>query len=261
MFETRNIKLTLRYDGTGFHGFQRQAGHRTVQEELEKAILRVTGEKVAVVGAGRTDAGVHALGQVANFRTTSTVPVDRLPLALNVHFNREIAVYRAEEAGARFHAQRSAKRKTYSYAIWVSPYPHPLLRLYTYHQPKPLDVAAMEAAAKAFVGTRDFTSFWSAGSVKTTPVRTVYDLACRRERRDDQGGELVTFTITANGFLYRMVRNIVGFLLEVGRGQRGPDDAGRVLAAKDRQLAGRAAQARGLCLVEVAYDEPEQVFS
>lgn len=261
MREDRNIKLTLRYDGTGFHGFQRQAGHRTVQEEMEKAIWRVTGEKVAVVGAGRTDAGVHALGQVANFRTASAVPVDRLPLALNVHFNREIAVYRAEEVPPGFHAQRSAKRKTYAYSIWVSPHPHPLLRLYTYHQPKPLDVGAMEAASRVLVGTHDFTSFWSAGSVKTTPVRTVYGLSCRRGERD--GGEMLTFSITANGFLYRMVRNIMGFLLEVGRGQRGPDEAGRVLAGKDRQLAGRAAQAQGLCLMEVVYDDlpAEQVFS
>jgi tRNA pseudouridine38-40 synthase len=247
----RNIRLTMRYDGTGFHGFQRQAGHRTVQEEVERAILRVTGEKVAVMGAGRTDAGVHALGQVANFRTVSAIPADRVPPALNVHLNREITVYRAEEAPPSFSARRDAVDKTYAYAFWVGAHSHPLLRLYSSHEARPLDVGAMVEASRHLVGRHDFTSFWSAGSVKTTPVRTVLGLASRREDRDD--GRLLVFAITADGFLYRMVRNIMGFLREVGLGRRAPEEAARVLAALDRGQAGRAAQACGLCLVRVNY--------
>lgn len=247
----RNIRLTLQYDGSCFHGFQRQPGGlRTVQSELERALGMITKAEVTIRGAGRTDAGVHARGQVAAFRTESTIPAERVPLALNGFFAQDLVCLAASEVAADFDPQRDATGKAYSYTIDNSPQATPFLRLYAVNVPQPLDVAAMQAAADQLIGRHDFRSFQAAGSSAKTSVRNLTRLVVER-----RSGErpLIVITAEAEGFLYHMVRNLAGLLLEVGKGRLAPSAAGDVLAAADRRLAPATAPAQGLCLEWVKY--------
>jgi tRNA pseudouridine38-40 synthase len=248
----RNIKLTLQYDGSRFHGFQRQLGDiRTVQSELERVLGIITKTDVKITGAGRTDAGVHARGQVAAFRGESTIPVERVPLAINGFFEQDLVCLSAEEVPASFHPQRDAIAKAYSYTIDNSPQPSPFLRLYAAHIPEPLDVAAMQAAAATLTGRHDFKSFQAAGSSAKTSERTLTRLTV--EPVTLAGRALVVITAEADGFLYHMVRNLAGTLLEIGKGRLPPEEAAAILAAVDRRVAPATAPAQGLCLEWVRY--------
>jgi len=245
----RNIRLLLEYDGTCYHGWQRQADTATLQQTLEEALERLTGEKAALIGSGRTDAGVHARGQVANFRTDSAIPLKAFHQGLNSLLPKDIAVLEATEAPPEFHARKSARAKTYEYRILNRPNRSPLNHHYAWWLAPRLDLAAMTEAAAALPGEHDFTAFRASGSDNLNPVRRV--LAA--EWRDGPGGWL-TFTITATGFLRGMVRSLVGTLAEVGRGKAPPTILGELLESHARHLAGPTAPPQGLYLVEVFYD-------
>jgi len=249
----RTIKLTLAYDGTAYAGWQFQVGERSVQEVLETAIEKVTGTKARAIGSGRTDAGVHALGQVAAFRTESRLGVEVLRRALNAHLPQDVAILEAAEADGGFHPIRSARRKRYRYAICDRPVRDVFRRSTAWHCRCGLDAGAMHRAAQALVGTHDFRSFQTQGSKRRTTVRTVYELPVRRGDGPDR--HVVTVEIEADGFLYNMVRCIVGTLVQVGRGNRAESWVAEVLAACDRRAAGPTAPARGLCLLWVEHEE------
>lgn len=253
---SRNVRLLVQYDGTDLHGFQRQKGDLSVQEALEGAIRQVTGQAPLLAAAGRTDAGVHALGQVVSFRTAARLPLERLPWALNAHLPPSIVVQSAEEVPPDFHARFSARAKTYRYAIQNSRFPVPLVGRYAYLWREPLDVEAMGRAAGHLVGRHDFAAFRATGSSARTTVRTVLD--CRVEAEPlpgTEGGRLLTIWVTADGFLYNMVRIMAGTLLEVGAGRRVPDDLPGILASRQRARAGKTLPPHGLCLVRVDYGD------
>ena len=243
----RNVKLTIEYDGTNYHGWQRQADAPTVQQALEEAIARVVGHEVTLYGSGRTDAGVHALGQVANFHTSSAIPQDRLPHAINANVAEDIAVLRAEDVSADFHARYSAKRKTYRYRVVCRPVRPAVGAPFVHWHRFSLDVAAMSQAATLFVGEHDFAAFESHSGGEGS-VRSIF----RSEWLQD--GERLDYYVTANGFLYNMVRAMAGTLLEIGCGARPPEDVIRLLESRNRSLAGRTAPAKGLCLMAVEYE-------
>ena len=241
----KNYRIVLGYDGTDFRGWQRQPDGRTVQGVLEEAVFKVTRKRTVVHGAGRTDAGVHALGQVAGFRGAFTLSDVVLLRALNAVLPEDVRVFRLEEAPPGFHARKSARSKLYRYRIVHAPQASPLDRRYVLHWPYPLDVRAMRQAARMFVRRDDFTAFSS--NRDRTPVRTV-----RRSELRRTGPELV-YTIEAEGFLRYMVRTIVGTLLEVGRGRLRPEQVEDIFRGGDRALAGPTAAAKGLTLVRVDY--------
>jgi tRNA pseudouridine38-40 synthase len=245
----RNIRLLLEYDGTRYHGWQRQENALTIQQVLEEALQRLTGERIALIGSGRTDAGVHARGQVANFRTESTIPLQAFHQGLNSLLPKDIAVLSATEAEPSFHARKSARAKTYEYRILSRPNRSPLAHHYAWWIASPLDLAAMAGAATALMGEHDFTAFRASGSDNLNPVRRV--LAA--EWRNEPGGWL-SFTITATGFLRGMVRSLVGTLVEVGRGKAVPELLAELLESGARHLAGPTAPPQGLYLVEVFYE-------
>lgn len=251
MRPTRNIRLILAYDGANYAGFQRQADAPTIQAVLEEALGRLTGQAPRLTGAGRTDAGVHALGQVVSFRTSSALDVARFVPALNSLLPRDVAVLDAAEVPAAFDARRSAVSKTYTYRIWRAAVRPVFERGRVYHFPRPLDVEAMRQAAGLFVGRHDFAAFRSAGSGTRTSVRTILDATW------EEAGEVLAFSVTADGFLYRMVRNMVGTMLQVGLCRRPPAWVGELLQAKDRRLAGPSVPAEGLFLVKVEYGEED----
>jgi tRNA pseudouridine38-40 synthase len=241
------VKLTVEYDGTDYAGWQRQADRPTIQQHLEEALSAQLGEEVSLVGAGRTDAGVHARAQAASFRTRSDMPVEGIWHGSNVRLPDSIAILAAEDAPGGFHAQRDATSKHYRYSILVRPVRAPLAERYALRVRGPLDVPAMREAAAGVPGRRDWSSFRNAGSVEGSAVRTVTRLDITRD------GEYVLVDVEGDGFLYKMVRNLVGTLLEVGRGKRRPEELPEILEAKDRRRAGPTASPRGLTLVEVRY--------
>jgi tRNA pseudouridine38-40 synthase len=248
----RNIKLTLEYDGTDFAGFQTQGkGERTVQETLESAVADLTGEAAGVLAAGRTDAGVHARGQVVNFRTGSRIPIERVPVALNGLLPRDIAVWRAEEVPLDFHARFCAKERTYIYLIWRAPNRSALWGRYSMHEPRPLDLVKIREAAGLLVGSRDFGAFAnSGGEPGSTLVRDLH----RLDVRIIKSGRLIAIVASANAFLRAMVRNIVGALLAVGRQEVTVEELAEVARVSDR--IGNpcpTAPAQGLCLLRVEY--------
>ena len=243
-----NYKLTIQYDGTRYRGWQVQGNtDLTIQGKLEGVLSRLTGQLVEVHGSGRTDAGVHALGQVANVKLPHPVEPSELLGELNRYLPADIGVIAAEPAPERFHARLNARSKTYRYRIWNSAIPNVLERSYLYVLPEPLDVAAMERAAADLVGTHDFRSFCGLKRFKKSTVRTITDIAIT------QDGAEMRLEFTGNGFLMRMVRILAGTLVEVGLGQREADTMPAVLAAQDRAAAGPALPAQGLALVRVEY--------
>lgn len=241
----RDYRIVVAYDGTDFKGWQRQPGARTVQGALEEALGRVTGKKVVVHGAGRTDAGVHALGQVASFRGAFKLTDAVLLRALNAVLAEDVRVLSLGEAAPGFHARRSARSKLYRYRIARAPQPSPLDRRYVLHWPYPLRIGKMRQAARLFARTADFTAFSS--NRDRSPVRTVTRSELRRR------GDEIVYTVEAAGFLRYMVRTIVGTLLEVGRGRLEPEDIEAIFRGRDRSRAGATAAAKGLTLVRIDY--------
>jgi tRNA pseudouridine38-40 synthase len=241
------FKITLEYDGTNYHGWQVQPNLPTIQSALETAISRVAQHKASVTGAGRTDAGVHALGQVAHFTTTARLSAEEWQRALNGLLPPDIAVQALEEVPDTFHARFSAKSKLYRYRIFARVQRSALSRSKILHYPYPLDLDAMEAAARSLVGTHDFTSFQGSPTDNENPVCTITKLTV------DRFGDEVIFEVEGNRFLKQMVRAIVGTLLEVGRGKLQAGAVAGILAAKDRTKAGPTAPAHGLYLVRVDY--------
>jgi tRNA pseudouridine38-40 synthase len=243
----RTLKLTVAYDGTRFVGWQKQAGGESIQGLLEDAMSRLEGAPVTAHGAGRTDAGVHAEGQVASARVTFAHDAAPVVRAINAMLPPDVRVMAAEDVAADFHARFSAREKSYRYQLANVAVMTPFVRAYAWHVPEPLDLAAMRDAAAALVGTHDFAAFQSAGSDVATTERTL-----TRSEFVDRGG-LLAYEISGNGFLRHMVRAIVGTLVEVGRGWRAPTDVQAVLAGRSRREAGATAPAHGLTLVKVEY--------
>jgi len=253
----RKICLLVSYDGSDYYGFQSQPGGNTVQDKLELAIRTLTGEPIAVHGSGRTDAGVHARGQVAHFRTESRIPIERWALALNARLPDDIVVRAAAEVPLDFHSRISAIRKTYRYVITSCRFPDVFERKYVFHHPAPLRFDAMREGLRHLLGEHDFSSFTSPLSTKPHHVRTIYEATLAVESGGDgsveDGRGRATLTITGNGFLYNMVRIIVGTLLQVGEGKRTPDDIASILAAQNRAKAGPTAVPYALTLMRVEY--------
>jgi tRNA pseudouridine38-40 synthase len=245
----RNIKLTVSYDGTDFHGWQRQPGLRTVQELLEDALAQLTGTRPATNASGRTDAGVHALGQVVHFLTISHHSNETFVRALNAILPHDIRVLAADEKPQAFHATLDAKSKVYRYAIDNGTFSDMFQLRYCWHVHPPLDAAAMARAGRFLLGRHDFRSFETDWPNRMSSVRTIFDLTVER------AGAFVTIEVEADGFLYNMVRSIAGTLMLVGTGKRSESWVADVLAGQSRVLAGPTAPAKGLFLVKVDYSE------
>jgi tRNA pseudouridine38-40 synthase len=243
----KRFKCVVAYDGTDYSGFQVQPDQVTIQGEIEAALQRITGEPIQIVGSGRTDAGVHARGQVFHFDTHSSIPVEKWRFVLNNQLPDSIVIRSVEEADARFHARFDVKVKEYRYCIDNGPIPDIFRHRYAEHIRHPLDTERMHTAATLLVGEHDFTSFCSAKTHVEDKIRTLYD--CRVERE----GDLVWVICRGNGFLYNMVRIIAGTLVEVGEGKRTPEEMPAILQARDREQAGKTAAAKGLTMWEVMY--------
>lgn len=242
-----NLRLDLCYDGTRYRGWQRIPGRSdTVQGKLEDTLQKILGEPVLLIGSGRTDAGVHAAGQVANFHTDSRLPSEKILSELRRYLPEDIGIRSCMEVPERFHARYSAVEKTYCYRIWNSDAPCVFQRRYVARFPEPLDVTEMEAAGKLLLGSHDFAAFCANSRMKKSTVRNVHSLRLERV------GEEIRITVTADGFLYNMVRILAGTLIEVGRGERPVKSIPTLFGAR-RQAAGFLAPAQGLCLMEVAY--------
>jgi tRNA pseudouridine38-40 synthase len=283
----RNIRLTLAYDGTNYVGWQVQKNGLSIQEVLEKAIEKLTGEKCPVLSAGRTDSGVHALRQVANFFTTSAIPAKNFRPAIQDFLPHDIVILESYEASPEFHATFKATRKHYRYLIDNSPVPLPFLSKYTWSLRRRLDVPAMHNAAQLLLGKHDFRSFETDWPNKVTSVRTVFEIRVTRQplwnlfnsseptapplrkggsgdgvpnpyrihgNPSDEAGDIISLDIVADGFLYNMVRSIVGTLVNVGRHKWDKEEVARILEAQNRSIAGSTAPACGLFLVEVWYE-------
>ncbi len=243
----RTLRFTLAYDGTNYSGWQRQANALTVQELVENALTKLCKETIKVVGSGRTDAGVHAHGQVVSFRTSCAIPAARLAVALNSLLPEDIVAREGQEVPAEFHARYSAHEKLYCYKIYRHPLASPFWRLYAWHVPGELDVAAMRQAAEYFTGTHDFSAFCAAGGTKVNPIRDIYLSVWR------QSGDVLEYHVEGTGFLYHMVRNMVGTMVDIGKGKHPPHVIAAILASKQRSLAGVTAPAQGLYLDRVTY--------
>jgi len=274
MLPSRNIRLKLAYDGTKFCGWQVQKNGPSIQAALERAIFKLTKEQSAVFSAGRTDSGVHALGQVANFHTHCPIPAENFRPALQSFLPYEIVILESCEAPPEFHSTFKATRKQYRYLIDNSPIALPFLRGYTYSMRRELDAAAMHEAAQLLIGKHDFRSFETDWPNKVTSVRTIEAITITRQplwrlfagtgtagnlpavtsQRQSSGGEIICMEIIADGFLYNMVRSIMGTLINVGRQKWTKEDVAKILTAQNRSVAGSTALACGLYLVEVWYD-------
>lgn len=250
----RNLSLVLAYDGTSFHGWQRQPNLATVQACVEDSIARIVAEPVKLYASGRTDAGVHALGQVANFATSCPIPTANLQRALNDILPADVRVRAVDEAPSDFHARYAARSKTYRYRILQAQICPPFLWRYVWHHPHVLDRRLMAEAAGVFTGEHDFTSFAATGAadedeIEPSMVRTVFSSKILWRERSS----MLAYDVRGSGFLHHMVRNFVGTLVEVGRGRLAPSDVSRILQARDRALAGPTAPPQGLCLMRVEY--------
>lgn len=245
--QKKRIKLTIAYDGTNYCGWQVQPNGITVEEVVNKALGKLTGEEIAVIGASRTDSGVHALGNVAVFDSATSIPPERIAMALNQRLPDDIVVVQSEEVAPDFHPRYCDCEKTYEYHIINTRTPIPTKRLTNYFVSYDLDVSKMQQAADYLVGEHDFVSFCNVRTQVEDTVRTVTELEVLRQ------GEEITIRISGNGFLYNMVRIIVGTLIRVGRGFYTPENVKEILEAKDRKAAGVTAPAHGLMLVEIRY--------
>lgn len=243
----RNIKLTIEYNGKGFNGWQKQPNKLNIQGEIEKAIEEITGEEIDLIASGRTDAGVHSLGQTANFKTNSTISIEKFPLAINSKLKKSILIKSAEEVDERFHSRYSVKCKKYRYTINNSTMGTALYREMEYHFPINLDVEKMQKACKYFEGEHDFSGFKASGTSKNNNVRTIYKSKVFKE------GDRIYIELTGNGFLYNMVRIIAGTLIDVGLNKILLEEVPEIIKSKDRKRAGKTLSAHGLCLVEVTY--------
>ena len=245
----RNIKLTIEYDGKDFNGWQKQPNKLNIQGTIEKAIEKITGERVELMASGRTDRGVHALGQVANFKTNSKLPIEKFPIAINSNMKSSIKIKHAEEVDERFHSRLSCKRKTYRYVINNSKYGSSIYRNLETHIPIKLNVDKMKEAIKYFEGEHDFKAFRASGTSSKSSVRTIYKAEII-ERLDER----IWIELTGNGFLYNMVRIISGTLVDVGLGKIEPKEIKNIIESKDRQKAGKTLAPQGLFLVNVEYN-------
>lgn len=250
----QNYKIIFSYDGTSYHGFQVQKNALTVQEVLERGLERIYAKKIRVVVAGRTDAGAHARGQVANFFAPGNISPEALPLALNSVLPRDIVVSEADKVDNNFHARRDACAKTYSYTIYNGRFPDVFLRLYTWHIAERLHVEDMKLATSLLLGKHDFKAFQASGSSVETTEREIFILEIK------QNGPVITFWFKGGGFLYKMVRNISGTLVEIGLKKRNPENMQQILKSGKRQDAGKTAPAKGLCLEKVFYHNTDTLF-
>lgn len=243
-----NIKLTISYDGTNYHGWQKQKNKVTIQQTLESALEKILNKKINLTGAGRTDAGTHAIAQIANFKIDSVrIPLNKLSVALNSTLRDDIRVLSSEIVQENFHARKSAKTKTYLYVISNTPVQSPFSARYSWYIPYKINLKRMQKAAKMLKGKQDFKSFMSQGSNTKSTVRNLREIKIKKKNSQ------IIFTFEADGFLKQMVRNIIGTLVEIGIGKREPEEILKILNAKDRTKAGVCAPANGLFLLEVNY--------
>ena len=245
----RNIRLTIEYDGKEFNGWQKQPNKLNIQGNLEKVISDLTKEEIEIIGSGRTDAGVHALGQVANFKTNSNIPIEKFAIAINSRIKQSIRIKKAEEVDERFHSRYNCKRKTYRYIINTSETGSAIYRNLEYNIKMQLNVKKMQEAVKFFVGEHDFSAFKSSGTSSKSSVRTIYNA------KVEQDGERIIIELTGNGFLYNMVRIISGTIVEVGLNKIKPEDITKIIESKNRQNAGKTLPPCGLYLVSVEYEK------
>lgn len=243
----KRYKITISYLGTNYCGWQTQNNGLSVQAVIEKEFSELFGAKTAVTASGRTDAGVHAAGQVAHFDAETSIPADKIPFAINTKLPEDIRVLDCEEVLNDFHARFGAKQKTYAYSLYVAPHSNPLKNATAEHITAKLDISAMKKAAKYIEGTHDFKCFEAAGSTVKNTVRTVGEL------RLDVDGDNITVVVTGNGFLYNMVRIIAGTLVDVGKGKINAEAIPDIIASGDRTLAGKTLPAKGLCILQVIY--------
>lgn len=244
----RNIRLLLQYEGTRYQGWQKQTStDNTIQGKLEKLLSRMCNEEIELQGSGRTDAGVHALGQTANFHTSSDMPTEEMLAYINSYLPEDIAVTQVSEAAPRFHSRLNATGKHYVYRVVNSSVPDVFLRRYALTVPEKLDEDAMRKAAGYLLGEHDFKSFTSAKKGKKSTVRRIDEIRITRE------GDMLSFSFKGNGFLYHMIRILMGTLLEVGRGERDPESIPALIASCDREKAGPLVPAKGLTLVEIYF--------
>lgn len=244
----RNIKLTIEYDGKEFNGWQKQTNKLNIQGEIERAIEAITGEKIELNASGRTDAGVHSLGQVANFKTNSKIPIDKFAIAINSQVKSSIRIINAEEVAQSFHSRYNCKQKTYRYIINNSKYGSAVYRNLEYHMPIKLDFDKMKKAIKYFEGQHDFKGFKASGTSSKSSVRAIYKAELK------QDGDRIIIELTGNGFLYNMVRIISGTLVDVGLGKINPESIPEIIESRDRTKAGKTLPPQGLYLVKVDYD-------
>lgn len=261
----KRVMLTVAYDGTDYCGWQVQPGKETIEGELNRALSALTGEMIEVIGASRTDSGVHALGNIAVFDTDSLIPAEKFSYALNQRLPEDIRIQRSEEVSANFHPRHCESRKTYEYRIYNAPFPLPTVRLYAHYTYVPLNVDLMSQGAAFLVGEHDFKSFCSVDTQAQSTVRQVDSVEvweaedgwrCPSEIGGLRSGREILIRVTGRGFLYNMVRIIAGTLIEVGRGHIAPQQVEEILEAKNRQKAGPTAPACGLTLV--GYEFPEE---
>lgn len=244
----RNIKMTIRYDGSRYKGFQRlKDNDMTIQGKIEDVLSKMTNESIEIIGSGRTDMGVHAYGQVANFKTASNLSVDKMKTYLYEYLPEDIVITNLEEVDGRFHSRYNAKSKVYLYKIYNNKFHDPFLRKYTTHIPKKLDIELMKEVSEYFIGEHDFTSFASSKSKKKSNVRTIYSINIT------ETNGLVEIYFEGNGFLYNMVRIMTGALIDVGHKKIAPEDIKTMLEEKDRTKAADTAPAKGLYLYKVSY--------
>ncbi len=244
----RNIKLTIEYDGKDFNGWQKQPNKLNIQGEIERAIKEITGESIDLIASGRTDAGVHSLGQVANFKTNSNISLEKIPIAINTKLKRSIRIINAEEVEEDFHSRYSCKKKTYRYIINNSENGTAIYRNLQYNFSQKLDEIKMNEAIQYFVGEHDFRGFKASGTSSKSSVRTIYSGSVIREN------DLVIIQITGNGFLYNMVRIIAGTLVEVGLSKIKPNEIKEIIQSGDRKKAGKTLPPQGLYLLSVNYE-------
>lgn len=245
----KRVMLTVAYDGTNYCGWQVQPNGDTIEGQLNKHLSELLGEPITVIGASRTDSGVHALCNLAVFDTQARMPAEKISYALNQRLPEDIKIQRSEEVEADFHPRKVSTRKTYEYKIYNAQFPNPIMRLYSHFTYVPMDAEKMREAAKYFVGEHDFAAVSTYKPEVESTVRTIYDLSVTRE------GDLIIIRVTGNGFLYNMVRIIAGTLMEIGRGRMEPSFIPEMLASGNREKAGPTAPACGLTLVSYTFEK------